>query len=247
MSNTNEPILEFQNARSAVQPTVDPVSGAQASITLSDPPLRVCLLSSTYPPEQYDGVGRLTNLMARGLFELGHTVHVITGGETERVAFFDGAYVHYMPYQLDRYPEYKRYVNLFHTLNRNHAVYELVKRLKLNDDIQIVDSPLWLYEGLVTALSGITPVVVRLVTAHRQVSALHHEHAVDNHLVGEMEKTLIERAAHVLPNTQATLDAVQKVYGLNLAPDRYSIVPYGLEPAPDDLCGPLMWRATTMN
>ena len=238
MSNTNEPILEFQNNRSAVQPTVDPVSGAQASITLSDPPLRVCLLSSTYPPEQYDGVGRLTNLMARGLFELGHTVHVITGGETERVAFFDGAYVHYMPYQLDRYPEYKRYVNLFHTLNRNHAVYELVKRLKLNDDIQIVDSPLWLYEGLVTALSDITPVVVRLVTAHRQVSALHHEHAVDNHLVGEMEKTLIERAAHVLPNTQATLDAVQKVYGLNLAPDRYSIVPYGLEPAPDDLVRP---------
>jgi glycosyltransferase involved in cell wall biosynthesis len=238
MLTVDEPILGFQNNQSRVQPAVNPVNGARASITLNEPPLRVCLLSSTYPPAQYDGVGRLTNLMARGLFELGHTVHVITSGETERVAFYDGAYVHFMPYQLDRYLEYKRYVNLFHTLNRNHAVYELVKRLKLNDDIQIVDSPLWLYEGLVTALSGLAPVVVRLVTAHRQVSALHNERALDNHLVGEMEKLLIEHAAHVLPNTQATLDAVQKVYGLNMLPDRYSIVPYGLVPVPDDAMRP---------
>lgn len=238
MSTVNEPILQFQNDRSAFQPSVDPISGAQASITLSEPPLRICLLSSTYPPQHYDGVGRLTNLMARGLFELGHTVHVITGGETERVVFYDGAYVHFMPYQLERYLEYKRQVNLFHTLNRNHAVYELVKRLKLNDDIQIVDSPLWLYEGLVTALSGITPVVVRLVTAHRQVAALHNEHALDNHLVGEMEKLLIERAAYVLPNTRATLNAVQKAYGLQLSPEQYSIVPYGLVPAPDEAVRP---------
>jgi glycogen(starch) synthase len=237
-STSSEPIQPFIDSHSAQQPAVEPVSGYRPAISLAEPPLRICLLSKSYPPQEYDGVGRLTNLMARGLFELGHTVHVITGGETERVAFFDGAYVHYMPYQLDRYPEYKRYVNLFHTLNRNHAVYELVKRLKLNDDIQLVDSPLWLYEGLVTALSGLVPVVVRLVTAHRQISALHNEHAIDNHLVGEMEKTLIERATHALPNTQATLDAVQKVYGLNLAPDRYSIVPYGLEPAPDDLVRP---------
>lgn len=236
--STSEPIVPFQTDRSSREPAVDPVSGAQAAITLPDPPLRLCLLSSTYPPNQYDGVGRLTNLMARGLFELGHTVHVITGGETERVTFYDGAYVHTMPYTLDRFPEYKRYVNLFHTLNRNHAVYETVKRLKLNDDIQLVDSALWLYEGLITAVSGLVPVVVRLVTAHRQVTALHGQHADDHRLVGEMEKLLIERSAHVLPNTRATLNAVEKTYGLQLPPERYTIVPYGIVPAPDEAVRP---------
>jgi glycogen(starch) synthase len=236
--NMKEPIVEFQTDRSALQPAVDPVSGAQPSITLNDPPLRICLLSKSYPPTEYDGVGRLTNLMARGLFELGHTVHVITGGETERVAFYDGAYVHVMPYALDRYPDYKRYVNLFHTLNRNHAVYETVQRLRLNDGVQLVDSPLWLYEGLVTALSGVIPVVVRLVTAHRQVTALHGQRADDHRLVGEMEKLLIERSAHVLPNTRATLQAVEKAYGLSLPTDRYTIVPYGLVPAPEETIRP---------
>lgn len=238
MSESTDPVLQFQNTASASQPAIDPVSGHQPAISLSEPPLRICLLSSTYPPTQYDGVGRLTNLMARGLFELGHQVHVITGGDSDRMAFFDGAYVHYMPYELKRYEQYKLFTDLFHTLNRSHAVYETVKRLKFNDAIQIVDSPLWLYEGLVTALSGILPVVVRLVTAHLQVSALHQEHQEDDRLVGEMERSLIERAAHVLPNTQATLDAVQKVYGLHLSPDRYTIVPYGLEPAPDEAIRP---------
>ena len=232
-TTSSEPIQPFIDAQSARQPAVEPVSGYRPAISLTEPPLRICLLSKSYPPQEYDGVGRLTNLMARGLFELGHTVHVITGGETERVAFYDGAYVHTMPYRQDRYAEYHRYVNLFHTLNRNHAVYDMVRRLKLNDDIQIVDSPLWLYEGLVTALSGLAPVVVRVVTAHRQVTTLHGETSPDNFLVGEMERLLIERAARVLPNTRATLETAQQTYGMQITPDRYTIVPYGLVPAPE--------------
>lgn len=238
MQLLTEPIQPFLNSQSARQPAVEPIGGYSPSITLNEPPLRICLLSKAYPPQEIGGVGTLTNLMARGLFELGHTVHVLTGGETERVAFYDGAYVHTMPYQLDRYPEYRRYVNLFHTLNRGHAVYDMVKRLKLNDDIQIVDSPLWLHEGLITALSGLAPVVVRVVTAHRQVSALHGERTSDAFLVGEMEKLLMERAAHVLPNTLATWTAAQKAYGLNLPPDRYTIVPYGVVPVPDEAIRP---------
>jgi len=97
---------------------------------------------------------------------------------------------------------------------------------------------LWLHEGLITALSGLAPVVVRVVTAHRQVSALHGERTSDAFLVGEMEKLLMERSAHVLPNTLATWTAAQKAYGLNLPPDRYTIVPYGVVPVPDEAIRP---------
>jgi glycogen synthase len=235
---STQPIQPFQNGESAKQPSIDPVSGRQPSITLPEPPLRICLLSHTYPPAQYDGVGRLTNLMARGLFECGHTVHVITQGERERVAFYDGAYVHQIPDRLDRYETYQRFINLHHTLNLSHAIYDQVKRLMLNDGIQIVDSPLWLFGGLVTSVSGSIPVVVRLVTALRQVTEVHHTQASDTALMCDLERLLMERAAHLLPNTQATLDTIQKLYGVQPTPDRYTVIPYGIVPAPEEAIRP---------
>jgi hypothetical protein len=224
-------IVRFQNTQSATQPAVDPVSGYRPSISLPDEPLRLCLLSHTYPPEQFDGVGRLTNLMARGLFELGNTVHVITQGETERVAFYDGAFVHQMPYRLERYERYRNMGRIYSLLNHSHALHDQIRRLRMNDGIQIVDSPLWLFEGLVTAVSDLLPVVVRLVTAQRQVADIHREQGKDVRLIGEMEQLLIECAAHVLPNTRATLEAVIKTYGVKLDENRYTIVPYGIVPA----------------
>ena len=65
-----------------VQPT--PVAAGEdvhaARLEIPAEPLRVCLLSQAYPPEKFDGVGRSTQLLARGLAELGHDVHVITHG-----------------------------------------------------------------------------------------------------------------------------------------------------------------------
>lgn len=239
------PLLRFQNGDSAKKASVDPISGRQSLISLPDPPLRICLLSNTYPPMQYDGVGRLTNLMAQGLFERGHTVHVITHGEKEQVSFYDGAYVHRISYPMERYGRYRWLPGLFHCLNYSHAVYEKVRRLVLNDGIQIVDSPVWQFTGLVTAMSGITPVVLRLVTSLQQIAMLQNERGEDFRLMGEMERQLIERADHVLPNTRATLDAVQKAYGVRLAEEQYTTVPYGIVPAPDEDIRPFDLERTT--
>jgi glycogen(starch) synthase len=241
---TNEPILAFQNSDSARQPSVDPISGRWPLMEVADRPLRVCLLSHLYPPDYYDGVGRLTNLMARGLFECGHTVHVVTHGEEEQVAFYDGAYVHKIPYRTDRYRRYQRIGGLFHALNYSHAIHDKVIRLKLNDGIQVVDSPIWQYEGLVTAVSGITPVVVRLVTTSRQVSAFHNERGENARLMAEMERALIERADHVLPNTKATLELVRAAYDVPLEEDRCTIIPYGIVPAGDEDARPFDTKKT---
>lgn len=238
MTNANAAeIRPFPTPTSAQQPTVDPVSGRRPSITLPDEPLRLCLLSAAYPPDQYEGVGRLTNLMAQGLFEIGHTVHVITRGPQDTVSFYDGAYVHKIP-SADRYGRYRMFPKLYHSLNHSHAVHEKVKRLILNDGIQIVDSPLWQYDGLVTAVSGEIPVVVRLVTALRQIAAMQDDVDADARLVGEMEQTLLEKATYLLPNTQATMDTAQKVYGIQPDPNRYRLVPYGIVPVSDEAVRP---------
>jgi glycogen(starch) synthase len=227
-------IAPFQRDSSALQPAVDPFTGARASITISEPPLRVCLLSHSYPPVGYDGIGRLSQLMAKGLFELGHSVHVVASGDREQVSFSDGAFVHRIPYTLDRYERYHRFPNLRNALNSSHAVADKVHRLVMNDGVQIVDSPLWLLEGLVTLVRGEVPVVARLVTTGRQVAALHEDSGEDFRLIGEMERALIERAAHVLPNTRATLKAAEESYGISVDAARCTIVPYGIVPAADE-------------
>ena len=228
----SESIKPYLNDESRQQAIVDPATGEQSTITITEEPLRICLLSASYPPDQYEGVGRLTNLMAQGLFACGHTVHVVTHGEKDLVSFYDGAYVHQVP-RSNRYGRYKMLPKVYNSLNHSHAVHDKVKRLILNDGIQIVDSPLWQFDGLVTAVSETIPVVVRLVTALKQIAALQNDLDTDSRLVGEMEQTLLERATHLLPNTQATMDNAQKVYNLDLDPNRYSIVPYGIVPVDD--------------
>ena len=235
---TNEKIMKFQDENSQKHPMVDPVSGRQSLVVLPSPPLRLCLLSSDYPPARFGGVGRHTHLMAQGLFESGHTVHVITRGEREQTSFYDGAFVHQIPCRRNRYRRYRRLSTLYDSLNYSHTVYKKVKHLILNDGIQVVDSPIWLIEGLVTAVSEIIPVAVRLQTAHRQIARLQRNHDEDLHLMGDMEQALIERAAYLVPNSLATLDNIQKVYGMSPSNDHFRVIPHGIMPVPDESIRP---------
>lgn len=238
MNDSNEPIRPFQQADSAMRPAVDPLNGRSPLVTMPEPPLRICLMSMAYPPFQYEGVGRLTNLMAKGLFELGHIVHVITRGSQEAVSFYDGAFVHQVPVRQERYTTYRLYPRLFNVLNYSHAVYDQVKRLVMNDGIQVADTPLWQMDGLVTAVSNTIPTLVRLVTAAKQISDLQREQGTDARLLGEMERALIERAHHIAPNTRATLDNVRQVYKVDLPDGRFTLLPYGIVPAPEEAIRP---------
>lgn len=227
--NVDAPIRPYLRADSPRQPVVDPVSGRHPTIEMRDEPLRVCLTSGLYPPEHYDGIGRHTNLIARGLFELGHTVHVITRSEQEQIRFYEGAYVHSIPYTLDRYPRYRHLSSLHHTLNYSHAIQEYVARLELNDGVQLVDSPLWQVEGLVTAMSRRLPVIVRLQTTMRQVSDIQSDLNEDRRLLGEMEQGFLDRAEHIVPNSRATLETIRRLYELQDGIG-HTTVPHGIEP-----------------
>ena len=235
--NNNMSIRPFQNQASAQQPAVDPVNGRQATISLPDEPLRICLLSKAYPPNQHEGVGRHTSLMAQGLFECGHTVHVVTKGPKDNVSYYQGAYVHHVPASA-KYDRYRMFPKLYHSLNHSHAVHDKVKRLILNDGIQLVDSPLWGFDGLITAVSQEIPVVVRLQTALRQIAALQNDLEPDGRLVGDMEQTLIERAAYLIPNSQATVEKMMSVYQFHATPDQFRVIPHGIIPVDDKAVRP---------
>jgi glycosyltransferase involved in cell wall biosynthesis len=240
----SKPIALFQTDHSPLMPAPAPsIHPTHANITLPEPPLRIALVSSAYPPAQVDGVGRLTQLMARGLGELGHAVHVIANGEHESVTYADHAWVHRVPTDRSRYAQFRHLPQLFQTLNRSHTVHQQVQRLRWNESIQLVDSPLWLSEGVVTAMSGLLPVVVRLVTAGRQIAEMNAQVNQDRWLSSELERTLIERATHVLPNTEGTLANARKAYDVAIPDDRCTIVPYGIVPVADELTRPFELEA----
>jgi len=228
----SEPRLmqRFQNEASSLQPAVDPISGHRPQIALVERPLRVALLSRNYPPQHYEGVGRHTNLMAKGLFELGHTVHVLTHSAKENISFYDGAYVHHVPYRLDRYLHLRRLPQVHHLLNYSHAVFDRLHRLVLNDDIQVVDSPVWQTDGFVCAVSGDLPVVVRPQTAQRQIGQIEQKVDDDTRLVGEIEESLLRHAASIVANSEATVAALAKVYGISNVDGQVCVIPHGIEP-----------------
>lgn len=230
VSKTQPPMRYFLDEISRLQPMADPISGRQPSVTLVEPPLRIALLSHHYPPQRYEGVGRHTNLMAKGLFELGHTVHVLTHGAKEDVSFYDGAYVHHVPYRLNRYLHLRHLHKVHHLLNYSHAVFERLQRLILNDDIQLVDSPVWQADGFVCAVSGILPVVVRPQTAQRQIGQIERSRDDDTRLVGEIEESLLRRAAFIAANSEATVTALAKVYGLTGPDLPLQVIPHGIQP-----------------
>lgn len=227
----------YLNELSATQPAVDPISGQSGRVEVASPPLRVCLLSQTYPPEKFDGVGRSTNLLARGLAELGHHVHVITRGQSDQVSFYDGAYVHPIAPPLVRYGRYRLLPVTHHTLNYSHGVYEKLRTLVLNEGIQLVDSPLWQVEGLVSVLSHLLPVVVRPVTAARQIADIQNNRDHDMQMIGNLEQALLERADFLAANSQATVKALATVYNLPTSVP-CGVIPYGIAPVPDDAVRP---------
>lgn len=227
-----EPILRFQNEHSAFKPFPDPLTGHQPRVQLTAPPLNVCLLSGYYPPKHSGGIGRYTQMLARGLRELGHHVHVVTRGDREQVFVQDGVFVHTVPYQLNRYEQYRHFHNIHHVLNYSHAVYDQIRRLVLNDGIEIVCSPLWQVEGLVTAVSDLLPVVVWLQTTLQQIAELQGTRSREVLFEDMLERILIERAAFLVPISTAIYQAVKEKIQWDRMPPSKVIQP-GIVPVPE--------------
>jgi len=205
--------------------------------TMDNKPLRVCLLSVGYPPGDTHGVSRSTHTLAQGLAELGHEVHVITAGDRLNVTVRDGAYIHEVNgADHNRYGSYAShgYHNLMHWLNHSHAVYDRVRSLRLNHEIQIVDSPLWNLDGLVTAVATEVPVAVRVVTSMKQIATVHGQESDENSLLADLEGDLLDMASAIISNSQGTVRTLRDIYGLQLENTLHHVAPYGVVPAAEE-------------
>jgi glycosyltransferase involved in cell wall biosynthesis len=214
--------------------TVRHRSGAKM---IETPRLSICLLSVGYPPSDTHGVSRSTHVLARGLADLGHEVHVVTSGRRHRVVLQDGVHVHEVNGALqNRYRTIAGagFHNLAHWLNHSHAVFERVRSLQLNHRIQVVDSPLWNMDALVTAVSGEIPVVVRVVTAMKQIADMHGRENSEFRLLGELERKFLGLASAIVSNSNGTTATLEEVYDVDGNDSRVHLVPYGIVPIDEE-------------
>ncbi len=236
-----EHFLGPESDRMPASPPI-PVPGNERATPLNDQPLRLCLLSVGFPPADTHGVSRSTHTLARGLVELGHEVHVITSGRRLHVTCDNGIFIHEVAGEENpRYGDLanRGYQNLACWLNHSHAVFEVVESLQRDNGIQLVDSPLWGLEGLVTATRGRLPIAVRVVTSMKQIAQVHDQISSENDLLGELEGLFLSMADLIVSNSAATTRAIEDVYGLDPEEAPIGTAPYGMVPAPEALVSPL--------
>ena len=202
---------------------------------LNRSPLKVALLSADYPPASTEGVARSTSVLARGLTELGHEVHVVTAGERESARCTEHGFVHtVVPRMRPRYEKLARagLPNVASRLRFAHQAAEKIQRLTVNHGLDVVDSPLWGLDGLVAVEQGDLPVVVRAVTAMRQIARIHGQWTDETAVFGELEEELMKRCSMIVSNSEATRAEVLEEYP-TVVDTPHQVVSYGIVPGPD--------------
>lgn len=158
--------------------------------------MRVCLISREYPPDTgWGGIATFTRHLAKGLYELGHEVVVISLAEgSAKVVDDDGITVHrvepfVVPGDLGAVAmcmPYSRYV-----LKTTAALWQKFFQLHEQQPFDVVDTPELLAEGIYPAVTRIAPLVIRLYTPHSKFIAeqLHNVTAnFDHQFVAMLER-----------------------------------------------------------
>jgi glycosyltransferase involved in cell wall biosynthesis len=196
--------------------------------------LRIAFVSRSFPPHSEAGIARWTAMMARGLADRGHVVHVITLAEEQPYTRFEnGFWVHAVPE--DRSEEALVDANATGIPSGMAgwcaAARATVKMLK-SFNIDVVSFPIWDIEGALL-LNETVPVVMSLHTSYRLAQPFKEEWTV-RPLLGHfhvaktiaVEDRLLRSLPHLLGNSEAIVRDVEEAYGVSIA-NKTTVAPHG--------------------
>lgn len=202
--------------------------------------MRICLLSTDYPPAECGGIGVWTHHLATTLARLGHEVSVITKSHSgsHTVDFEENVWVHRITPTWSPKRNTPPVGDLPQVIkDYTYSAYDEVMRIHLRRGLDVVSGPIWDLEGLATLNSGAFPTVVSLHTTFQLAlphkpdwlqNTSYRENHVNKIIAGEVE--LLRKAPYALANSQAIIRDLEDANpGLDLAA-RSSIVPHGLSP-----------------
>lgn len=189
----------------------------------------ICLVSREFPPEtDWGGIGRYTYLLAKGLVERGHNVHVVTQTfQDEEYEYIEnGVYVHRI-----KHPEiFKVKIPLEEFARRleySWRVYRKILELIDKYNIQIVEGPNFSGECFVYSLFKKTPLITRIHTPYIEViKNFGWRLTPDRKLSCNLEDMLIERSDFITCSTNIYAQIMEKKSGVN---SKIKVIPLGIE------------------
>jgi glycosyltransferase involved in cell wall biosynthesis len=176
--------------------------------------MHVGFLTTEYPPLPSGGIGISVRNLARALVGLGHRVTVVGWGAEAR--FEDGGV-------RVRFLGETRVPNLGWLLNRAAARRELL-RLVEEEGLDVVEAPDW--GGPSAGLRLPCPLVVRCNGSATYFADLLDERVRASVLLAE--RLALEGADAIAAASRFTADRTRELFGL---PDRFEVIPNGVDPA----------------
>ncbi len=205
-------------------PTLRPAAGK----------LHLCFLSQEYPPSHVNGIGRVVHLLATGLAEEGHFVHVLTrGAEYPTVDLEDRVWVHRLPLRRHELPAGIDVPP--HIWDHAATMRDELERIDRHRPVDLVQVPNWDSEGVALLTDDRFEVVVGLYTPLKTVTcvdpgfaqALDGPDPVLRQLI-DLERFTYSRADGFLACGDDVVEEVERQYGLGLDRARVGLVPHGI-------------------
>ena len=178
--------------------------------------MRICLLSLTYPPESTEGIARQRQTLATTLVSMGHEVHVVTCGSVRRVHEDQGVQIHEVPIAtIDHFSS--KYPDLNQSLNTSQALYIGLRQIQDSFSFDIIDTPLWALQGLVTLQYSGTPTILWLQTTTAQLARINKK-AISHNLLARMalERSCFNYAQGIVADSYSILEHTRHDYQLEL-------------------------------
>jgi glycosyltransferase involved in cell wall biosynthesis len=160
--------------------------------------LRILFVSREYPPETGGGgIGSYVETMAQALVARGHEVHVLScvPGQTSQDTKRDGVHLHRRGVRRWLPKIRRRLPGTAFRLEGAFSSYLELRRLHL--DIDVVEAPDWMAEGLAVALRGAHPLVAHLHTPLLIVgreNPTSYEWSRDGRLAASVERFAVRKA-----------------------------------------------------
>ncbi len=185
--------------------------------------MKICLLTAGYPPENSEGIARQRFTLATELVNLGHEVHVLTFGSKNENVSEHGVWVHRINLHNKKNSFLPKYPELDTSLTKSQALYEGINLITKQNNLDIIDIPLWAGQGIVAQQNRPSPIVIWLQTTTAQVINIQGRTPCNAELAQiELENLSLQLANGVLGDSQSIIDEVKKDY--RLKPD----IPIGI-------------------
>lgn len=203
--------------------------------------LRLCMFSQDHGFAQQGGIGRWTNLVARGLAERGHEVTVLGHlGQQRPQEFCDFTDHGYWSHNLGRFErEAGRERDCLglpaSVANPSKRMLSEIERIQPRRQFQLASSPIWDVEGAALIAAGTLPTVLSLHTCTGLILPSkpewrENEDYYRNHVLRVMNAEIqaLKRCPMILANSGAILRDISGVYGMDLFDRPHAVVPHGL-------------------